>query len=164
MKIVLKKRNVPIKTYKSPDGSALIVMCLYVVTLVLGLLIFIAGDFGMGINISLLVLLLLGFSFLFYFFTWEFDVYKTHFTVCSSFIFLPLKIIFTEIYFDTIDWIDYGKFNGTAGSARNITIFEINIYFKNGKYKKYSFLGKESELIDFVNNWRNLSGTGKKII
>jgi hypothetical protein len=151
---IISRKNKPIKSYKSTEYNTIIILFLYIIALVsIWLIIF--KDFDIDLKIFCAIFLLTFFSFFYWFFNFEFEIYNTHFTICSNLIFLPFKIIFAKIYFDNIEWIDCGKFEGRISMlGGKVTIFEIKFYFKNGKFKKYSFMGKYNDLSYVANNWK----------
>jgi hypothetical protein len=154
---IISKENRSIKSYKSSEYSIIIIICLYIFALIFFWLIVTAKDLDINIKLLGVVLVVFFFSFLCWFFNFEFEIYNTHFSICYGLVFLPFKIIFTEILFNNIDWIDGGKFEGKIQWGTKITIFEITFYLKSGKIKKYSLLGKESDFRNVIYNWRKIA-------
>jgi hypothetical protein len=156
MKIISKK-NKPIKSYKTTEYNIIIIIFLYIISLVsIWLIIF--KDFDTGLKIICVIFLIIFFAFFYWFFNFEFEIYNTYFTICSNLILLPFKIIFAKIYFDNIEWIDYGKIEGHISIyGEKFTVFEIKFYLKNGKFKKYSFMGEYNELSYIAKNWKTIA-------
>jgi hypothetical protein len=129
------------------------VICLYGIILFSAWQLINIEDLNIYIKIILTILLIFAFFFLYYLITWELEIHNTHFTSSFNLIFIPFKIILFEIFFYDIDWIDGEKVKRNINVIGNtMTFFEIRIYFKSGKFKNYTFFGKEKEFYDIIYN------------
>jgi hypothetical protein len=80
-----------------------------------------------------------------------------YFRTCFNLFFLPYKIIFSEILFDNVDWIDTSDVSGWSPRVGKITVHAVRFYLKNSKIKELSFIGNTNRLDTILNNWRNIA-------
>jgi len=158
MKITTKK-NKPIASYKKPLLNKIIANVFNILVLFLIWLVLVKN---FDINTKITFIFFIVIIYLFFYcgyrlFYLEFEIYDTHFALCYSLFFLPLKIIFVTINFEDIDWIEYGGTSAQVRGASIATGYEIIFYLTNGKVKKCPFMGTENELVDLVHNWKSIA-------
>ena len=146
---IISKKDKPIKSYRK--YSKIIIILLYIVGIIVFYQVIIAKIYGF----------LLIFGPVFFWICWnfnsEFEIYNDRFAVGYNFIFLPCKLIITEIFFDNINWIDGGEeFRG------RLVKLIMRFYFKNGEIKECVFNGDEKDFYDVIYNWKKIAKYERK--